>query len=453
MIITVKNIKEKSPEYITNIINVTKIISGEYIESKYNGKIGYNHYLLAIANKELSVLEHKENLDKLKHYVKKETITYIWKEIINNLNLKDLHYIQKEDIIDSILNDSKYDKYILFNDIYSRMKSIIQLEGVNYTNDLIEELSKINYNLPMIFFMELNIGLNLISIIDNNRSANEFKFRFINNILIWMSTDTSYKASKVFSILYNRFFYNNDIFSKSIKDLLLKLIKHWINESIVSTIIGGLCNSIEEYDILINMLNKDQICLLKNIINHLYINKPYKALYVKDPQKYKDLKIVHINSPSTLLKVEENITRLHYILEKEYFCVAEPITKSIFLEEFVKNEGICENISFTIQCINEIFLNEKLYCKELKEPALLEYRPSRIMCKNCYTEYKQTCENIKQCKGNISREDNKYRKESIEACLYKRLIYSHVCSYSTDEGHNQKIVELNKMLDKCQFLV
>ena len=452
MIITAKNIKERTPDYITNVINVSKIISGEYIDAKYKGKIGYNHYLLAIFNKELTVLEHKENLDKLKQYIKKETITYIWKEIINNLNLKELHYIQKEDIIDSILNNSKYNKYLLFNDIYSRVKSIIQLEGTNYTNELIEELKKINYTLPMLFFMELNVGLNLIPIIDNTRSANEFKFRFINNILIWMSTDTSYKASKVFSILYNQFLYSNDIFSKTVKGVLIKLIKHWINESIVSTIIGGLCNNIEEYDILINMLNKDQICLLKNIINHLYINKPYKELYVKDPQKYKDLKIVHINSPSVLLKVEENVTRLYHILKNEY-CNIESITKSIFLEEFVKNEGICENISFTIQGINEIFLNEKLYCKELKEPALLEYRPSRIMCQNCYTEYKWSCDNVKQCKGNLSEEENKYRKETIEACLYKRLIYSHLCNYFTDEGHNQKIVELNKMLDKCQFLV
>ena len=455
MIVTLDLVKNS--EFIKNAGNIYQFLVSDKELTISKGKIGYNHYLLAVKNEYITPLEHVNYINKLKDYLKKETITHIWKKLIGYASYEDLHELQSEKVIDFILVNSTYNKYLLYSDIYSKFKQVINsstnIEVKNYKEEVSLDLKKIPFSMLSLFFEEISFFINCKTIIDNERTSKEFKFRFINNILIFMSNRTAYIASKIFYILSN-YFNDNTIFCITIKEVLLKIAKHWNNESIISTIIGALCNTnIENYNIILQLLREDQICLLKTIINYLYNVKPYEQCYVRDPRKYRAIGIVNINSYSTLLKIEENVTKLFYVLKEHHCKSQEGIVKPMFSEDFVENEGICENISFTIQGINEIFLNETLHCKELKEPALLNYRPSKIMCKDCYLEYKETCKEVQSCNPRLTVEENNYRKNVIQTCLYKRLIHTHMCNYNVDKGHIIKKSELEQMLDKCQFSI
>ena len=74
---------------------------------------------------------------------------------------------------------------------------------------------------------------------------------------------------------------------------------------------------------------------------------------------------------------------------------------------------------------------------------------SRTWCKYSYRDYKQICDQVRTCGSNLSPEQNQENLHIIQQCINKRDLYQHSCVYELDQGHSEKLRQLEKTEADC----
>jgi hypothetical protein len=469
-------LKESNFHYVNLIKEIVKLEGEKYdnfIIKNKKYKLSNKQYLSIIYVDEQSLI-HLQIIEKLLPLLTISSTTNIWTDIINNTSLENIINFQDEKIISHILNYTTLNKFMLFNQLYKRIKKILIPIAQPINNDIIKRSNHIsiyiktpyeNYvgNIGNLERLEISIMLKIVEFeITNIDFLKELTNRFLNNIELWIHHNSAIYCCQYAKTVASYFLAINTTSSKYVYNRLIQLANHWFDETIVVEVLGSLCIDYNQYimkdlnnnDIpliwsILGIMNKKQVCLLKNIVNN------YRRLIDED------IKIWRTKYDNTILDhLEKNIIYISNQLQT-INCNIYPFTPHFPFLDVESQESQNNEAYLTQQGLNELYLKEKIYCKnninkikDIKDfQDYFNFLPSRIPCKKCYQEYVETCKQIKKCNEKLSIDENKKMYNIIESCIIKRLKYKHTCEHKVDSGHDLFITEKEKPLQHCKEII
>ena len=256
------------------------------------------------------------------------------------------------------------------------------------------------------------------------------------------------KASLYFKLLSNIFNQYDLLY-----DSLLKQSEKWLQESSLITFISSLCKdqTIQYIVNFIQSIGSNMRCLLLQFVT-LYIEEGYlhKNENINNKQEKTLFDNIH-NLRFFLTKDNDDIIQLC----PKYFSPTLKVFKILDKKNFKSNRIISNNqVESRIGCDQHQFSRQGLLeWQKYKDncPEIIN-NTSSFWCENCYLDYKQDC-NVKSCNIYETLEENKSRLELMEKCIYKRNLYTHYCSWSTDDGHEKQINEKKTGIDNCNYII
>lgn len=153
-------LKESNFHYVNLIKEIVKLEGEEYdnfIIKNKKYKLSNKQYLSIIYVDEQSLI-HLQIIEKLLPLLTISSITNIWVDIINNTTLENIINFQDEKIISHILNYTTLNKFMLFNQLYKRIKKILIPIAQPINNDIFKQSKQIKINIITPFEKYCDIG-------------------------------------------------------------------------------------------------------------------------------------------------------------------------------------------------------------------------------------------------------------------------------------------------------
>lgn len=460
------------------------------------GKIGVKQYLMSRMI-DRSPLVHLKDCKRLKNMMKTETLGTLWKELILYIPLHFLYQLEDPDLFTFIENHTSLSRFTFYTEVYKRCKQLYIPTYPGHIQEFILTRSEtytfffstgMDYSCPIASFMKCEIAMlqyfSEINLFHSDKMIRELSSRMLHNLEVFLSESSALYASLVLRSIQLIFQSIQTPMSKYIAQDCKNLAQIWMDDSVLTDIIGYLCEETEWtreelLQLLLWSLSEIQLhqlyCILESILK--LTDETNYRLYTRFD------KIVIRRVKQNVNLILERLSKfllsncsVSLIDNPLYYCLDDELIQE-YKKPHLSQQGINElyfrermKCNMTPEYIYEkmkiLEFNHEIIAKEIKElhykeknpirqdyTSISSFHPSSLYCINCKQDYDKICNEVEKCKHTHSKESNQLKLKTIQSCMQKRIAFKHTCQRNIDKGHDKAIQDLVRSSETCKGLI